>query len=87
MHAVLQSTSPADRGTPSPAHCAHSLRLAILHHSPLPHTQHVAGVFDEPGVGKGLRITNIYVSSDESIYNGRRNWSERRRGRLQFAGC
>ncbi len=38
---------------------------------------YVAGFFKTPG-SKSLapRITNIYVSSTASVWNGRRNWSE-----------
>lgn len=37
---------------------------------------YVAGSFQSKHSGtKGLRITNIYVSTESSIWNGRRNWN------------
>lgn len=37
---------------------------------------YVAGVFDSPrSKTRGLRITNIYVSTEASVWNGRRNWN------------
>lgn len=37
---------------------------------------YVAGMFNSPRTKtRGLRITNIYVSTDASVWNGRRNWN------------
>lgn len=36
----------------------------------------LAGTFKDPNTGEITpRITNIYVSTDNSVWNGRRNWS------------
>ncbi|PWN39108.1 hypothetical protein IE81DRAFT_326860 [Ceraceosorus guamensis] len=48
-------------------------------HSPVgPYDEliYVAGLFKSPSAGNtALRITNIYVSSTASVYNGRKNWN------------
>jgi len=54
------------------------VQVVRYHDSPVgPYDEilYIPGTFETPTGGANLRITRIYVSTDASIYNGRKNWN------------